>query len=61
MPEKRIVIWSADARAELLAIDRETALCILQSIDRYVTTGERSGAKRHIAGGAEGDRLCRPG
>lgn len=39
MPEKRIVIWSAEARSELLAIDRDVALRILQTIDRYLATG----------------------
>ena len=36
---KRIVIWSPAARAQLRAIDRETALNILQTIDRYLETG----------------------
>jgi mRNA-degrading endonuclease RelE of RelBE toxin-antitoxin system len=36
---KRIVMWSATARAELRAIDRETAWNILQAIDRYLETG----------------------
>jgi hypothetical protein len=39
MPEKKIVIWSPDAKAELRAIDRETALNILRAIDHYLTTG----------------------
>ena len=30
--------WSLDARANLRAIDRETALDILHCIDRYITT-----------------------
>ena len=36
---KRMVIWSPTARAELRAIDRETAWEILQAIDRYLETG----------------------
>ncbi len=36
---KRIVLWSPAARAELRAIDRETARQILQAIDRYLETG----------------------
>jgi mRNA-degrading endonuclease RelE of RelBE toxin-antitoxin system len=38
MPEKKTVIWSPDARAELRAIDRETALRILHAVDHYLTT-----------------------
>ncbi len=36
---KRLVIWSPVARAELRAIDRETACQMLQGIDRYLETG----------------------
>ena len=36
---KKIVIWSADAKAELRAIDRETAVRVLRAIDHYLTTG----------------------
>lgn len=36
---KRLVIWSPVARAELRAIDRETAWQMLQGIDRYLETG----------------------
>jgi hypothetical protein len=36
---KKTVIWSKEARADLRAIDRETALRILRSIDSYLTTG----------------------
>ncbi|MGD0694349.1 MAG: type II toxin-antitoxin system RelE/ParE family toxin [Terriglobia bacterium] len=31
--------WSPLARADLRAIDRETAMQILRAIDRYLTTG----------------------
>jgi mRNA-degrading endonuclease RelE of RelBE toxin-antitoxin system len=33
------VVWSATGRADLRAIDRETARQILESIDRYLETG----------------------
>lgn len=33
------VAWSAEARADLRAIDRETALRLLKSLDRYLKTG----------------------
>jgi hypothetical protein len=36
---KRVVVWSPTARAELRAIDRETAWQILQVIDGYLETG----------------------
>ena len=39
MPDKKIVIWSPTAQADLRAIDRETAMRILEVIDRYLTTG----------------------
>jgi mRNA-degrading endonuclease RelE of RelBE toxin-antitoxin system len=32
------VIWSAEARADLRAIDRELALQILYCVDRYLAT-----------------------
>ena len=36
---KKVVLWSADAKAELRAIDRETAIRVLHAIDHYLTTG----------------------
>lgn len=36
-PERIAVIWSSEARADLRAIDRETAMQILHCIDRYLT------------------------
>ncbi len=36
-PERIVVVWSPAARAELRAIDRETALQILHCVDRYLT------------------------
>ena len=38
MPKKTI-LWSPEARADLRAIDRETALRILHAINSYLTTG----------------------
>jgi len=35
----KTVVWSANAQAQFLAIDRETALGILHSIDDYLTSG----------------------
>lgn len=35
-PERIAVIWSPEARADLRAIDRDTALQILHCVDRYV-------------------------
>ena len=39
MPDKKIVIWSPTAQTELRAINRETAMRILEAIDHYLTTG----------------------
>jgi mRNA-degrading endonuclease RelE of RelBE toxin-antitoxin system len=36
---KKTVQWSPEARADLRAIDRETALRILRTVDSYLTTG----------------------
>lgn len=35
-PERIAVIWSPEARADLRAIDRETAMQILYCLDRYL-------------------------
>jgi mRNA-degrading endonuclease RelE of RelBE toxin-antitoxin system len=40
-PQRIAVIWSPEARADIRAIDRETALQILYCLDRYLST--RSG------------------
>ena len=40
-PERLAVIWSLDARGDLRAIDRETAMQILYCLDRYLAN--RSG------------------
>ena len=36
-PERIAVTWSPEARADLRAIDRETAIQILHCIDRYLS------------------------
>jgi mRNA-degrading endonuclease RelE of RelBE toxin-antitoxin system len=33
------VIWSTEARADLRALDRDTALRLLKSLDRFLKTG----------------------
>ena len=35
-PERIAVIWSPEARADLRALDRETAMQILYCLDRYL-------------------------
>lgn len=35
-PERIAVIWSPEARADVRAIDRETAMQILHCVDRYL-------------------------
>ncbi len=37
-PPRLAIIWSPEARIDLRAIDRETALQILYCVDRYLTT-----------------------
>jgi hypothetical protein len=37
-PDRIAVTWSPEARAELRAIDRETAIQILHCIDRYLSS-----------------------
>jgi hypothetical protein len=37
-PQRIAVIWSPEARADLRAIDRETAMRILHCVDRYLAT-----------------------
>ena len=36
-PERTAVTWSPEARVDLRAIDRETAIQILHCIDRYLS------------------------
>ena len=35
----RTVLWSSNARSQLFAIDRETALGILHAVDDYLAKG----------------------
>ena len=35
----KTVVWSPDARIHIRAIDRETAIQILQAVDEYLSTG----------------------
>lgn len=37
-PERIAVVWSPEARADLRAIERETAMQILHCIDRYLAS-----------------------
>ena len=50
-PQRLAVIWSPEARADLRAIDRETALEILYCLDRYLTTrtGGVKNSSRRVA------------
>ena len=47
-PERIAVNWSPEARADLRAIDRETAIQILHCIDRYLSnrTGDVKNSNR---------------
>lgn len=54
-PERIAIIWSPDARADLRAIDRETAMQILYCIDRYLTN--RAGDLKKLKPPRTGFRL----
>ncbi len=54
-PERIAVVWSPEARADLRAIDRETALEILHYIDRYLA--DRSGDVKKLKPPLTGLRL----
>ena len=54
-PERIAVSWSPDARTELRAIDRETALQILYCIDRYLAN--RTGNVKKLKPPLTGFRL----
>ena len=54
-PERIAVIWSPEARADLRAIDRETALQILHCVDRYLTN--RNGDVKKLKPPLTGFRL----
>ncbi len=54
-PNRLTVAWSVEARAELRAIDRQTALDILHCIDRYLAA--RSGDVKKLKPPMTGFRL----
>jgi mRNA-degrading endonuclease RelE of RelBE toxin-antitoxin system len=54
-PERIAVIWSAEARADLRAIDRETAMQLLHCVDRYLAS--RSGDVKKLRPPHTGFRL----
>ena len=54
-PERIAVLWSPEARTELRAIDRETALQILHCLDRYL--GNRTGDMKKLKPPLTGFRL----
>ncbi len=54
-PERIAVIWSPEARADLRAVDRETALQILHCVDRYLTN--RNGDVKKLKPPLTGFRL----
>jgi mRNA-degrading endonuclease RelE of RelBE toxin-antitoxin system len=49
------VIWASEARADLRAIDRETAMQILRCVDRYLTS--RDGDVKKLKPPMKGYRL----
>ena len=56
-PPRRIaVIWSPEARADLRAINRETAVQILHCVDRYLAN--RAGDVKQLKPPQAGYRLC---
>jgi mRNA-degrading endonuclease RelE of RelBE toxin-antitoxin system len=54
-PERIAVGWSPEARADLRAIDRETAMQILHCVDRYLAS--RSGDVKKLKPPRTGFRL----
>jgi mRNA-degrading endonuclease RelE of RelBE toxin-antitoxin system len=54
-PERIAVIWSPEARADLRAIDRETAMQILHCVDRYLAN--RNGDVKKLKPPLTGFRL----
>lgn len=54
-PERTAVIWSPEARADVRAIERETAMQILYCIDRYVAN--RAGDVKKVKPPLVGFRL----
>ena len=54
-PERIVAIWSPAARADLRAIDRETAMQILHCLDRYLAS--RTGDVKKLRPPLSGFRL----
>ena len=54
-PQRIAVVWSPEARADLRAIDRATALEILHCVDRYLAN--RSGEVKKLKPPLTGFRL----
>ena len=54
-PERIAVIWSPEARTDLRAIDRETAMQILYCVDRYLAS--RAGDVKKLKPALTGFRL----
>lgn len=54
-PQRIAVIWSPEARADLRAIDRETAMQILHCVDRYLSN--RAGDVKKLKPPRTGFRL----
>jgi mRNA-degrading endonuclease RelE of RelBE toxin-antitoxin system len=54
-PERIAVIWSPEARADVRAIDRETAMQILHCVDRYLAN--RNGDVKKLKPPRTGFRL----
>jgi mRNA-degrading endonuclease RelE of RelBE toxin-antitoxin system len=54
-PERIAVIWSPEGRADVRAIDRETAMQILHCVDRYLAT--RTGDVKKLKPPLTGYRL----
>ena len=54
-PERIAVVWSPDARSDLRAIERETAMQILYCIDRYLIS--RAGDVKKLKPPLTGFRL----
>ncbi len=54
-PARLTILWSPEARADLRAIDRQTAVDILHCIDRYLST--RNGDVKKLKPPQSGFRL----
>jgi mRNA-degrading endonuclease RelE of RelBE toxin-antitoxin system len=54
-PERIVVVWSPEARADLRRINRETAMQILHCVDRYLAS--RAGDVKKLKPPLTGFRL----